>query len=225
MKLSRGFWQTYKEVPNDAVIPSHQLMLRAGLIQKLSSGMYHLLPMGLRVVQKIAAIIRQEHDKAGCYELAMTVVTPSQLWEESGRWAVFGPDMLKIKDRSGNELCVSPTNEESVVDVFRKTVRSYKNLPLTLYQIGTKFRDEIRPRYGLMRCREFIMKDAYSFHIDADCMHKTYQEIYQVYENVFQRIGLKYIAVEADGGTMADGNSKTHGFQVLAPSGEDRVIH
>lgn len=225
MKLSIGFWQTYKEVPNDATIPSHILMLRAGLIQKAANGIYNYLPMGLRAIKKVEKIIRQEHDKANCYELQMSTITPGELWQESGRWDKMGGQMLKMKDSGQRDLCYSPTNEEAITDIFRKTVKSYKQLPLTLYQINTKFRDEIRPRYGLMRGREFLMKDAYSFHADIGCMNKTYEVMYNVYQNIFNRLGLRFIAVEADGGAMADGKARTHEFQVLASSGEDRVIH
>lgn len=225
MKLSIGFWQTYKEVPNDATIPSHILMLRAGLIHKAANGIYNYLPMGLRAIQKVEKIIREEHDKANCYELQMSTITPGELWQESGRWDKMGGQMLKMKDSANRDLCYSPTNEEAITDIFRKTVKSYKQLPLTLYQINTKFRDEIRPRYGLMRGREFLMKDAYSFHTDTACMNKTYEVMYNVYQNIFSRLGLKFIAVEADGGAMADGKARTHEFQVLANSGEDRVIH
>ncbi len=225
MKLSIGFWQTYKEVPNDATIPSHILMLRAGLIQKSANGIYNYLPMGLRAIKKVEKIIREEHDKAHCYELQMSTITPGELWQESGRWDKMGGQMLKMKDSGNRDLCYSPTNEEAITDIFRKTVKSYKQLPLTLYQINTKFRDEIRPRYGLMRGREFLMKDAYSFHADVACMNKTYEVMYGVYQNIFNRLGLRFIAVEADGGAMADGRARTHEFQVLANSGEDRVIH
>lgn len=225
MKLSIGFWQTYKEVPNDATIPSHILMLRAGLIQKAANGIYNYLPMGLRAIQKVEKIIREEHDKANCYELQMSTITPGELWQESGRWDKMGGQMLKMKDNGNRDLCYSPTNEEAITDIFRKTIKSYKQLPLTLYQINTKFRDEIRPRYGLMRGREFLMKDAYSFHTDVACMNKTYEVMYNVYQNIFNRLGLKFIAVEADGGAISDGKARTHEFQVLANSGEDRVIH
>ncbi len=225
MRLSKGFWQTYKEIPSDAEIISHQLMLRAGLIFKSASGLYEQLPIGLRVVKKVEKIIREELDKAGCHEILMTVATPSEYWKESGRWDTMGPLMLKIKDRAERELCFSPTNEEPVTNIFRKTIKSYKQMPVTLYQINTKFRDEIRPRFGLMRCREFIMKDAYSFHIDKKCLDVVYEQLYTAYSNIFNRLGLEYIAVEADGGAMAGGNSKTHEFQVIANSGEDKIIY
>ncbi len=224
MKLSTGFWQTFKETPNDAEVISHKLMMRAGLIQKSAAGLYNLLPMGLRTKQKIENIVRDELNKIGCFELAMTVITSGELWKESGRFNKMGRDMLKAKDRSERDLCVSPTNEEAVVDVFRKTIKSYKQLPITLYQINTKFRDEIRPRYGVMRGREFTMKDAYSFHDNWESLNVTYDEMFKAYERIFSRLGLKFIAVEADGGNMADGQAKTHEFQVLANSGEDKVI-
>ncbi|MBT3235073.1 MAG: proline--tRNA ligase [Bdellovibrionales bacterium] len=224
MKLTKGFWQTYKEVPNDAVVPSHQLMLRAGLIHRSATGLYSDLPMGLRVLQKIEQVVRRELNRIDCYELTLPVVTSAELWKQSGRWATFGNEMLRLTDRSGREFCISPTCEEPIVALFSKTVRSYKQLPVTLYQIRTKFRDEIRPRYGVMRAREFNMKDAYSFHIDPDSLRETYQEIYQAYERIFNSLGLEFIVVEADGGTMVDGDAKTHEFQVLANSGEDRVI-
>lgn len=225
MKLSQGYWQTYKEIPNDAEIPSHQLMIRAGLIYKTGGGIYSYLPMGLRSIRKVENIVREELDKIGCYEITMCVVTPGELWQETGRWDVMGALMLRFKDRGGRDLCISPTNEETVTDIFRKTVRSYKQLPVTLYQINTKFRDEIRPRFGLMRGREFTMKDAYSFHEDKACLDKTYDEIYQAYCNIFSRLGLEYIAVEADGGAMAGGQAKTHEFQVVADAGEDTLIY
>lgn len=225
MKLSSGFWQTYKEIPAEAEIPSHQLMLRSGLIMKSGPGMYYYLPIGLRSIQKFENIVREELNKASCFEVTMPVVTPGELWKESGRWDVMGPLMLKATDRANRELCISPTNEESVVDIFRKSIKSYKQLPVTLYQINTKFRDEIRPRFGVMRGREFTMKDAYSFHADWDCLNKTYEKMYQVYSSIFKRAGLKFIAVEADAGAMADGKARTHEFQVLARAGEDSVMH
>jgi prolyl-tRNA synthetase len=224
MQLSKGFWQTYKEDPSDAEIASHKLMLRAGLIFKSSSGLYSQLPMGLRSVKKFENIVREEHDKQNCFELEMPVVTSGELWKETARWDDFGDLMLRFKDRGDRDLCISPTNEESITDIFRRTVKSYKELPVTLYQINTKFRDEIRPRFGLMRCREFSMKDAYSFHMDHDCLDKTYEVLYKVYENIFKRAGLDFMVVEADGGAMASSKSKTHEFQVLANSGEDVII-
>lgn len=225
MKLSQYFWQTTKEIPNDAEIISHQLMIRSGLIHKSSSGLYNLLPMGLRIVQKIKNVVRQELDKVGCQELLMTMITPSELWKESGRWEKFGPTMLKAKDRQNRDVCLSPTNEETITDIFRKNVKSYKQLPVTLYQINTKFRDEIRPRFGVLRAREFIMKDAYSFHDSESSLNEIYQDIYKAYENIFRRLGLEFITVEADAGAMASSQYQTHEFQVLADNGEDRVIH
>lgn len=224
MKLSNGFWQTYKEIPSEAEIPSHQLMLRAGLIHKSGAGLYNYLPIGLRSIQKVERIIREELNKIGCYELAMTVVTPGELWKESKRWDQMGDLMLKAKDRAGRDICLSPTNEEAIVDIFKKTIKSYKQLPLTLYQINTKFRDEIRPRFGIMRGREFTMKDAYSFHDTWESLDLVYEDLYKAYQNIFRRMGLDFMAVEADGGAMADGKAKTHEFQVLADSGEDKII-
>lgn len=225
MRLSTGFWQTFKEVPADAEIASHRLMLRAGLIHKSGPGLFNYLPFGLKTISKVEKIIREEMERAGSFEILMSVVTPGELWKESGRWDVMGDLMLKIKDKGDRDLCISPTNEEAVVDIFRKSVKSYKSLPLNLYQINTKFRDEIRPRFGLMRGREFTMKDAYSFHIDKPCLDKGYQVMYGAYEKIFNRLGLDFSVVEADGGAMATGEAKTHEFQVLAKSGEDEIIY
>jgi prolyl-tRNA synthetase len=225
MKLTQGFWQTYKEVPADAEIPSHQLMIRAGLIHKSGAGLYNYLPMGLRSIRKVENIIRQELDKIGCFEITMSVVTPGELWQETGRWDKMGGLMLRFKDKKDADLCISPTNEEAVTDIFRKTTKSYKQLPVKLYQINTKFRDEIRPRFGLMRGREFTMKDAYTFHMDKACLDKVYQEMYDAYTAIFTRLGLEFIPVEADGGAMATSDSKTHEFQVVANAGEDLIIY
>ncbi|MFG1592667.1 proline--tRNA ligase [Halobacteriovorax sp. CON-3] len=225
MILSKGFWQTYKEVPADATIASHQLMMRAGLIHKSAAGLYNYLPMGYRSIRKVEQIVREEMDKAGCYEMLMSVVTPGELWRETGRWDKMGGEMLKFKDKADRDLCISPTNEEAITDVFRKTIKSYKDLPLSLYQINTKFRDEIRPRFGLMRGREFIMKDAYTFHASKECLDEVYDRMYEAYENVFNRLGLEFSAVVADGGAMADGEAKTHEFQVIADAGEDAIIY
>ncbi|MFG1505690.1 proline--tRNA ligase [Halobacteriovorax sp. ZH5_bin.2] len=225
MILSKGFWQTYKEVPADATIASHQLMMRAGLIHKSAAGLYNYLPMGYRSIRKVEQIVREEMDKAGCYEMLMSVVTPGELWQETGRWDKMGGEMLKFKDKADRDLCISPTNEEAITDVFRKTIKSYKDLPLSLYQINTKFRDEIRPRFGLMRGREFIMKDAYTFHASKECLDEVYDRMYEAYENVFNRLGLEFSAVVADGGAMADGEAKTHEFQVIADAGEDAIIY
>ena len=224
MKLSTGFWQTYKEAPHDAETSSHKLMIRAGLIHKSSSGLYNYLPIGLRSIQKVEQIVREEHNKMGFFELKMTVVTPGELWKETRRWDKMGDLMLKFQDKGGKDLCLSPTNEEAVVDIFRRTVKSYKQLPIVLYQINTKYRDEIRPRYGLMRCREFIMKDAYSFVLGREEQEKVYQKLYDVYTNIFSRMQLQFIPVEADAGAIGSAESKTHEFQVVADSGEDEII-
>lgn len=224
MRLSQGYWQTLKETPSDADVVSQQLMMRAGLIYKTGAGLYTIQPMLFKSYKKLENIVREELDKINCFELLMPVITPAELWQESGRWDAMGGQMLKMKDRAERELCVSPTNEETVTDVFRRTVNSYRQLPVCLYHINTKFRDEIRPRFGLMRAREFIMKDGYSFHIDKASLDKFYDEIYVAYENIFRRAGLDFIAVEADGGTMAGGGAKTHEFQVVADNGEDYVV-
>lgn len=224
MRLSQGYWQTLKETPNDAEVVSQQLMMRAGLINKTGAGLYTHMPMAFRSLKKVERIIREELDKINCFEISMPVVTPAELWQESGRWDAMGGQMLKAKDRAERDVCLSPTNEETVTDLFRKTVNSYKQLPVCLYQINTKFRDEIRPRFGLMRAREFTMKDGYSFHIDKDSLDKFYEEIYGAYENIFRRMGLEFIAVEADGGAMAGGGAKTHEFQVIGDNGEDVVV-
>jgi prolyl-tRNA synthetase len=225
MKLTQGFWQTYKEVPADAEIASHQLMIRSGLIHKSGAGLYNYLPMGLRSIRKVEKIIREELDKIGCFEITMSVVTPGELWQETGRWDKMGGLMLRFKDKKNADLCISPTNEETVTDIFRSTIKSYKQLPVTLYQINTKFRDEIRPRFGLMRGREFTMKDAYSFHLDKASLDEGYLALYNAYTAIFTRLGLEFIPVEADGGAMASADSKTHEFQVVANSGEDLIIY
>lgn len=224
MRLSQGYWQTLKETPSDADVVSQQLMMRAGLMYKTGAGLYTYQPMALKALRKIEKIIREELDNINCFEISMPVVTPGELWQETGRWDGMGGQMLKAKDRAEREVCISPTNEETVTDLFRRTVNSYKQLPVCLYQINTKFRDEIRPRFGLLRAREFTMKDGYSFHIDKASLDKFYDEIYIAYENIFKRMGLEFIAVEADGGAMAGGGAKTHEFQVVADNGEDYVV-
>jgi prolyl-tRNA synthetase len=224
MRLSTGYWQTLKETPSDADVVSQQLMMRAGLMYKTGAGLYTIQPMALRSLRKIEKIIREEHEKINAFEISMPVVTPAELWQESGRWDAMGGQMLKAIDRAERQVCLSPTNEETVTDVFRRTVSSYKQLPVCLYQINTKFRDEIRPRFGLMRAREFTMKDGYSFHIDKASLDKFYDEIYIAYSNIFTRMGLDFIAVEADGGAMAGGGAKTHEFQVIGDNGEDLVV-
>jgi prolyl-tRNA synthetase len=224
MRLSQGFWQTLKETPSDADIVSQQLMMRAGLMYKTGAGLYTYLPMAFKSLKKIEKIIREELDKINCFEIQMPVMTPAELWQETGRLEAMGGQMLRVKDRAEREICFSPTNEETVTDLFRRTVNSYKQLPVCLYQINTKFRDEIRPRFGLMRAREFTMKDGYSFHMDKASLDKFYDEMYVAYENIFKRLGLEFIIVEADGGAMAAGGAKTHEFQVVADSGEDYVV-
>jgi len=223
MRASQFFFNTQKEAPNEAELPSHILMVRAGLIKRLGSGLYNWMPLGLRVLRKVEAVVRDEMNKAGALELLMPAVQPKELWEETGRWAVFGPQMLKIKDRHEREFCFGPTHEEVITDIARKEIRSYKQLPLNFYQIQTKFRDEIRPRFGVMRAREFMMKDAYSFHTDFASLEQTYQTMYQAYSNVFTRLGLKFRAVRADTGAI--GGEGSHEFHVLADSGEDGLAY
>lgn len=223
MRASQFFFNTQKEAPNEAEIQSHILMVRAGLIKRLGSGLYSWMPLGLRVLRKVEAIVRDEMNKAGALELLMPAVQPKELWEETGRWAVFGPQMLKIQDRHEREFCFGPTHEEVITDIARKEIRSYKQLPLNFYQIQTKFRDEIRPRFGVMRAREFMMKDAYSFHTDYASLEQTYQTMYQAYSNVFNRLGLKFRAVKADTGAI--GGDGSHEFHVLADSGEDGLAY
>ncbi|TSA42713.1 MAG: proline--tRNA ligase [Methylotenera sp.] len=222
MRASQFFFNTQKEAPNDAELQSHILMVRAGLIKRLGSGLYSWMPLGLRVMRKVEAIVRDEMNKAGALELLMPAVQPRELWEETG-WAVFGPQMLKITDRHSREFCFGPTHEEVITDIARSEIRSYKQLPLNFYQIQTKFRDEIRPRFGVMRAREFMMKDAYSFHTDFASLEQTYQTMYQSYSNVFTRLGLKFRAVKADSGAI--GGDGSHEFHVLADSGEDGLAY
>ncbi|MEQ1600187.1 MAG: proline--tRNA ligase [Methylophilaceae bacterium] len=223
MRASQFFLATLKEAPAEAELVSHRLMLRAGLIKRLGSGLYSWMPLGLRVLRKVEAIVRDEMNKAGALELLMPAVQPKELWEETGRWAVFGPQMLKIRDRHEREFCFGPTHEEVITDIARKEIRSYKQLPLNFYQIQTKFRDEIRPRFGVMRAREFVMKDAYSFHTSLDSLQSTYEVMYQAYSNVFNRLGLKFRAVKADTGAI--GGDGSHEFHVLADSGEDALAY
>lgn len=222
MRYSNFFIPTLKETPADAEVISHQLMLRAGMIRKLAAGIYNYLPMGLRSIRKMEQIVREEMNRAGAIELLMPVVTPAELWQESGRWEKYGPELRRIKDRKDNEFCLGPTHEEVVTDVVRREVKSYRQLPINLYQIQTKFRDEIRPRFGLMRGREFIMKDAYSFDVDETAGDRSYELMYQAYRRIFQRCGLKFRAVEADTGAI--GGSYSHEFMVLADSGEDAIV-
>ena len=216
-----AFIYTLREIPAEAETVSHKLMLRAGMIQKLSAGIYNYLPLGLRVIRKIEAIIRKEMALCGASELLMPMVIPAQLWRESGRWDYYGPELLRIVDRKNNDFCLGPTHEEVIVDVVRKTVRSYRDLPKCLFQIQSKFRDEVRPRYGLMRGREFIMKDAYSFHADEKSLDEMYWVMYKAYTRIFEQCGLEFRPVEADSGAI--GGSVTHEFHVLADSGEDTI--
>jgi prolyl-tRNA synthetase len=223
MRASKFFIATQKEAPADAELISHKLMVRAGLIKKLGSGLYNWMPLGLRVLRKVENIVREEMDKAGALELLMPAVQPKELWEETGRWAVFGPQMLKIQDRHERDFCFGPTHEEVITDIARKEISSYKQLPLNFYQIQTKFRDEIRPRFGVMRAREFLMKDAYSFHSSYECLENTYNQMHEAYSNVFTRLGLKFRAVKADSGAIGGDGSQE--FHVLADSGEDGLAY
>ena len=222
MRLSKYFLRTYKEAPKDAQTPSHILMHRAGMIQKLTSGIYNYLPLSMRVLKKIEEIIREELDKRGCQEVLMPAVQPSNLWEESGRWNYYGPELLRFKDRKNADYCLGPTHEEVITDMVRRNVNSYKQLPVNLYQVQNKFRDEIRPRFGLMRGREFIMKDAYSFDVDDEESKKSYHLMYDAYTEIFNRCGLKYKAVDAATGSI--GGDMSHEFQVLAETGEDEIL-
>ncbi|BBL35882.1 proline--tRNA ligase [Nitrosomonas stercoris] len=221
MRVSQFFLSTLKEAPAEAELISHQLMLRAGLIKRLGSGLYSWMPLGLRILHKIEQIIREEMDNSGALELLMPAIHPAELWQESGRWDVFGPQMLKIQDRHQRDFCFGPTHEEVIVDIARREINSYRQLPINFYQIQTKFRDEIRPRFGVMRAREFIMKDAYSFHADLPSLEQTYQQMHTTYSKIFTRIGLKFRAVAADPGAI--GGSGSHEFHVLADSGEDAI--
>lgn len=223
MRASQFFISTTKEAPSDAELVSHKLMLRAGLIKRLGSGLYTWMPLGLRVLRRVEAVVREEMNRAGAIELLMPAVQPAELWQETGRWAVFGPQMLKIKDRHERDFCFGPTHEEVITDVARREIKSYRQLPLCFYQIQMKFRDEIRPRFGVMRAREFLMKDAYSFHPSHDSLVETYQTMYAAYTRVFTRLGLTFRAVAADTGAI--GGSGSHEFHVLADSGEDLIAY
>jgi len=223
MRVSQFFISTLKEAPAEAELPSHRLMLRAGYIRKLSSGLYTWMPLGLRVLRKVEKIVREEMNHSGGIELLMPAVQPAELWQETGRWEVFGPQMLKIKDRHNNEFCFGPTHEEVITDIARREIKSYRQLPVNFYQIQTKFRDEVRPRFGVMRAREFMMKDAYSFHTNLDSLEQTYKVMYQTYSRIFTRLGLQFRAVAADTGAI--GGSGSHEFHVLADSGEDALAY
>ena len=221
MRLSAFHLSTTKETPADAEVVSHQLMLRAGMIRKLAAGLYTWSPLGLRVLRRVEQVVREEMERAGAIEMLMPSVQPRELWEETGRWQKFGGQLLKMRDRKDGEFCYGPTHEEVVTDFARQELRSYKQLPLNVFQIQTKFRDEIRPRFGVMRAREFLMKDAYSFHADAACLGRTYQAMYDAYSRIFTRLGLRFRPVFADTGAI--GGSASHEFHVLADSGEDAI--
>ncbi|MDO4907285.1 proline--tRNA ligase [Neisseria sp.] len=224
MKASRFFISTLKEAPAEAVLPSHKLMIRAGLIKAAASGLYTWMPMGLRVLRKVENIVREEMNRAGSVELLMPVVQPAELWQESGRWEFYGKELLRIKDRHGRDFCMGPTCEEVITDIVRKEITSYKQLPKNFYHIQTKFRDEVRPRFGVMRAREFVMKDAYSFHADYESLVRDgYQPMYEAYCRIFDRLGLNYRPVAADTGSI--GGTGSHEFQVLADSGEDVIAY
>ncbi|MRR34255.1 proline--tRNA ligase [bacterium] len=222
MRYSQYFIPTVKETPADAEVISHQLMLRAGMIRKLAAGIYNYLPLGLRSIRKVENIVREEMNRAGAIEILMPGVIPAELWQESGRWEQYGKELLRIKDRKDGEFCLGPTHEEVVTDLVRREIKSYRQMPVNLYQIQSKFRDEIRPRFGLMRGREFIMKDAYSFDVDGNAADLSYDKMYQAYRRIFDRCGLRFRAVEADTGSI--GGSSSHEFMVLADSGEDAIV-
>lgn len=221
MRASRFLFATLRETPNDAEVISHQLMLRAGMIRKLASGLYTWLPMGVRVLNKVEAIVREEMDKVGSLQVYMPVTQPASLWEESGRYVQYGPELLRFNDRHGNPFVLGPTHEEVITDLARNELKSYKQLPANFYQVQTKFRDEIRPRFGVMRSREFIMKDAYSFHANQESLQQTYDDMYAAYCKIFTRLGLDFRPVQADTGSI--GGSGSHEFHVLASSGEDDI--
>ena len=223
MRVTRFFLSTLKEAPADAEIISHKLMVRAGLIRRLAGGIYTWMPLGVRVVRKVEAIVREEMNRAGAVELFMPAVQPGELWQESGRWKMYGPELLRFRDRHEREFCIGPTHEEVVTDVARREIKSYRQLPVHFYQIQTKFRDEIRPRFGVMRGREFCMKDGYSFHADYADLQREYQNMYETYSRIFSRLGLHYRAVAADTGSI--GGTGSHEFHVLADSGEDAIAY
>ncbi|GBE07436.1 proline--tRNA ligase [bacterium BMS3Bbin11] len=222
MRTSQFLLSTLKETPADAEIISHQLMLRAGMIRRVAAGVYNWLPLGLRVLRRVEAIIREEMDRAGCQELLMPAIQPAELWQESGRWDEYGSELLRLTDRHQREFCFGPTHEEVITDLIRREIRSYRQLPATFYQIQTKFRDEIRPRFGVMRAREFLMKDAYSFHSSEESLDDSYQIMHATYTRIFSRMGLEFRPVEADSGSI--GGSASHEFHVLADSGEDELV-
>jgi len=221
MRVSNFFLSTLKEAPSEAELVSHRLMLRAGLVRRLGSGIYSLMPMGLRIARKVEAIVREEMNRAGAVEMSMPVVQPAELWQESGRWQAYGPELLRLKDRHERDFVIQPTSEEVVTDIARNEIKSYRQLPVHFYQIQTKFRDERRPRFGVMRGREFVMKDGYSFHAGYADLEREYQNMYDTYTRIFTRLGLKFRAVTADTGSI--GGTGSHEFHVLADSGEDAI--
>ena len=221
MRASQYLIATLKETPADAEIVSHQLMLRAGMIRRLAGGLYTWLPMGLRVLRKVERIVREEMDRSGAQEVLMPAIQPAELWQESGRWEEYGDELLRLKDRHERDFCYGPTHEEVITDIARNELKSYRDLPANFYQIQTKFRDERRPRFGVMRSREFLMKDAYSFHASAESLNETYELMVETYSAIFRRLGLNFRAVEADSGAI--GGSKSQEFHVLASSGEDAI--
>src|SRR5579872_56137 len=222
MRLSQYPTNTLKETPAEAEVLSHQLMLRAGLIRRLAAGLYSWLPLGLRVLQKVERIVREEMNRAGALEVVMPVFQPAELWQESGRWEKYGPELLRMKDRHKRDFVAGPTHEEVITDIARREIKSYRQLPVNFYQIQTKFRDEVRPRFGVMRAREFIMKDAYSFHIDQPSLQEGYRTMYDTYTRIFTRTGLNFRAVRADSGAI--GGDVSQEFHVLASSGEDAIV-
>src|SRR6201994_5187140 len=222
MKAPRFFSGTLKEAPADAEIVSHKLMVRAGMIRRVAGGIYNYLPIGLRSIRKVEAIVREEMNRAGAIELLMPSVQPAELWQESGRWEKYGPELLRFKDRKQTDFVIGPTHEEVVTDIARNQIKSYRQLPVNFYQIQTKFRDEIRPRFGVMRGREFIMKDAYSFHMDEPSLQQGYRTMYDAYVRIFTRTGLRFRAVRADSGAI--GGDVSQEFHVLASSGEDAIV-
>ena len=222
MRYTKSGITTTKNTPKDAEIISHKLMIRSGMVKKLASGLYTWMPLGLKVIKKIENIIREEMNRADALEILMPAVQPSELWKESGRWDKYGPELLRITDRHEREFCFGPTHEEIITDIARKDINSYKQLPIIYYQIQTKFRDEIRPRFGVMRAREFLMKDAYSFHENEECLNKTYKIMFEAYKNCFNKIGFEYKVVNADNGQI--GGSESHEFHVIADNGEDELI-
>ncbi|HEU5175885.1 MAG TPA: proline--tRNA ligase, partial [Burkholderiales bacterium] len=221
MKTSKFFIATLKEVPSDAEVVSHRLMLRAGIIRRLSAGIYSWLPLGMRVQRKVEAIVREEMNRAGALELVMPVVQPAELWQESGRWQAYGPELLRFKDRHERDFVIQPTSEEAITELARAELKSYRRLPVHFYQIQTKFRDERRPRFGIMRGREFVMKDGYSFHADYEDLQREYRNMHDTYTRIFTRLGLKFRDVAADTGAI--GGTGSHEFHVLADSGEDAI--